>query len=360
MRLDFQGGKVDELISSKISPVNLIFVHFIFAKSKVNSEFGCLVMHVFLDVNSEIKARIDSSSSTSPMWFAAPLASAFGHVEFGRSVKDVLLSLGAGERNFLIFNVGLPEVIFSMRPRTTGRVISLYQWRPKALSNPLSHLARQVVLRRSDRILTYSQKSAHDLRIEFGDRKVKWIPHFVDTDYFSPSENQNDQGYLICVGDHLRLENIVERIQRDFQIRVIRVTNDERVKKYYHERENSGVDLRFRIPFSDLRRLYQEAKLVINPVDDRYWPVGITTFCEAIAMARPIVTSGNHSCSGYLEYLDPATNKTVTDPFDEEAWLSTVGAALNDPLPSNDSGRRVSEMLCSREAMAEAWASVLD
>jgi hypothetical protein len=120
------------------------------------------------------------------------------------------------------------------------------------------------------------------------------------------------------------------------------------------------VECLSRISFGEVRQLYQSARLVMNAVDDRYWPVGITTFCEALAMDRPIITSAGHSCSGYQFDDSSRPYWTVQDPFDTEQWVALVREvlALNGQRLLGASPRELALKLCSFNASVNAWSDI--
>ena len=71
-----------------------------------------------------------------------------------------------------------------------------------------------------------------------------------------------------------------------------------------------------------------------------------------------IVTSGNHSCSGYSDDLDQVPFGTVVDIYSEEAWLTACRFWLENRAHSVCM-RAIAERLCSYESMSQQWSDIL-
>lgn len=318
-------------------------------------------MFVFMKPSSDQVARVNSADKHLPRWFAAPVHAALGPITFSSTASDAIIASLRGERNFLIFTVSLQEV-FASAALGKHNVATLFQWpiSSEDKSTP-KDAARDFVLRKSKKILTYSKLSEGELRARFMDSEVKWIGHFVDTDYFSPLPSAGDaETFLLCVGDHKRLENMIGQIAHRLKLRVIRVSKSPTVKRYYEENPNSYVQLEAEVSFSRLRDLYSSCALVLNAADDRLWPVGITSFCEAISMGRPVVTSGYHSSSGYVEEIGAGSVRTVSELFSLNSWIVQIEDLLNAGAHTRSDALEVALRHCSLRSMATTWSSVFE
>lgn len=322
-------------------------------------------MHIFLSPGQFERSRL-VRSDFSPRWFAAPIMKADQKIRFGSRLSDAIQSVRAGEQRFLVFNVSRTEYIFSQLAPSRLNVISLHQWAPKNGTIDIKHKLRGHVLRRSKLVVTYSRQSYRELSCHFPANRLRWIGHFVDTQFFDPGLQSRDEErfalpahpYLLAVGDHKRLESMLVQISRRLDLPLVRVTSDPKVVAWYQETRPKGVEVQHRISFTRLRELYREASLVLNAVDDTGWPVGITSFCESLAMGAPIVTSGNHSCSGYSDDLDQVPFGTVVDIYSEEAWLTACRFWLENRAHSVCM-RAIAERLCSYESMSQQWSDIL-
>lgn len=323
-------------------------------------------MKVLLAPSPSDLERALGTGSGVPLGFGAPLAAAAGNnFSFSRSLRALLFSGGSdgGAEPALVFNVGPLEAALALLP-VPVRICSLYQWRPPEQLSPMKRFIYDQLLKKTKVIATYSQITKADLERRFAGKAIRWIGMFTDTDFFDPAKAEAvaaAEPFLLCPGDHLRIEPVVSFIARELRMRVVRFSSGRGTGRFYAENPNPFVECLSGIPFSKVRDLYQSARLILNAADDRFWPVGITTFCEALAMNKLIVTSGTHSCSGY-EFEDGSKPYyTVRDCFDHEEWLSTTKAALANEKPWRDgrSPRDLALRFCSLTASAADWRAVL-
>ena len=321
-------------------------------------------MKILLDPRPEQIARLSPPPGTLPRWFAAPIAAAVDKLEIGRNPRDVLFCL-IGKKaasSALVFNVDLLEAVVSALPFRKTALISLHQWWPPELLPTWKHAIYQNVLRNSRIILSYSAADTGSLRRRFPGADVRWIGHFVDTDFFTPSNasSTNDR-YILCPGDHRRLEHVVVAVAEEVGVKVVRFSTDPQVLDYHRTHPSRFVECCANISFAEVLDLYRHSVLVLNAVDDRHWPVGITTFCEALATDRPVITSAGHSCSGYTFEDGSRPYITVDDLFNASAWIEKVREALNSPFlwPEGRSPRDLALSICSYETMVAAWRIII-
>jgi len=320
-------------------------------------------MIILMSPNPAQQARL-TASEMAPLWFAAPILNATDTVRFSRSVKDCVAA-GVSPKSreaVLVFNIGLLEAVLGLLPTPKLDICSLYQWVPLDRLPLKKRLCYNRVLGKSRVILTYSRLAETDLSARFPDTPVKWIGLFTDTAFFNPAglPSPSDE-FILCPGDHKRIESVVTKIATALKVKVVRFATDPKVAAYYEQNPCPYVTCVTNVPFVEVRRLYQAAKLVINVADDRFWPVGITTFCEALAMNKPVVTPGGHSSSGYCFADGYRPYWTVKNAFDADEWVSVVGKALQAGLawPENKSPRELALKLCSFDTQTTVWKNVL-
>lgn len=321
-------------------------------------------MKLLLDPSPGQIARLSPEPGPLPRWFAAPIAAADPGLELGRNAKQVLSSLtgSTAAKSALVFNVGLLEAAASAFPFRRTKLISLHQWWPPELLPAWKHAIYQNVLGNSRIILTYSAADAESLHTRFPGADVRWIGHFVDTEFFTPAVAESaESGYILCPGDHRRLEPVVVAVAEALAVKVVRFSTDPHVLEYHRAHPSRFVECRGNISFAEVLELYRGARLVLNAVDDRHWPVGITTFCEAIATNRPVITSDGHSCSGYTFGDGGRPYVTVADRFNASAWIEAVRAMMDSPVrwPAERSPRDLALRFCAFETMATSWRSII-
>ena len=278
-------------------------------------------------------------------------------------------SAQASAQTYIVFNVGASEAFAHATVfRKPNRVISLHQWRPRHMSAWHSYFVRDRILKQSRTILTYSALDQVDLQDRYEGADVRRLGHYVDTEFFDPFEGGTNldrfgdlpDDYFLCVGDHLRLEETLLALVKRFDIPLVRVSRDPAVSKYYNDSvgDAKSVFMLPNITFEELRELYRRSTVAINAVDDRFWPVGITSFCEALSMGCRIVTSGNHSCSGYNFAHRPLPYQRVSEIFDKDCWNDAIQATLSE-APDPASARQLAINQCSIEIVSEQWYQII-
>lgn len=321
-------------------------------------------MKLLLDPTPGQVARMSPQPGSLPRWFAAPIAAADPGLEMGRNPANVFRSLtgSSAARSALVFNVGLLEAAASMMPFRKASLVSLHQWWPPELLPAWKHAIYRKVLGNSRIILTYSAADADSLRQRFPGADVRWMGHFVDTEFFRPSPSgDTGAGYILCPGDHRRLEHVVVAVAEALAVKVVRFSTDPHVLEYHRNHPSRFVECLGNISFGEVLELYRRAEVVLNAVDDRHWPVGITTFCEAIAVNCPVITSAGHSCSGYTFADGSRPYETVDEIFETSAWIEKVREVMDAGRSWGDgaSPRDLAERICSFETMAASWRSVI-
>jgi len=304
-----------------------------------------------------------STGQGRPLWFAAPLVAADRSACFQAGFTGWRASslLDLRSRGALVFTVGWLEGFVSLLPEGMAPVCALFQWKPLEHLTLLKKWLYRRVLGRSRVLVTYSRDSEVYLRTLFPNKPIVWLGHFVDTDFFQPTEEKSgSERYFLCVGNHKRYEDVIIRLAAATGTVVIRVSSDPKVAQYHSLHSSPLVKVLQDVQFAQLRQLYQDAEIMLNVVDDKLWPVGITSFCEALAMDTVIITSSGHSCSGYV--FDDGTKPyfTVESPEDVECWLAAVHRVYSEGRIWED-GRRPRDMalkFCSFESARATWGYV--
>ena len=303
-----------------------------------------------------------------PRWFGAPILAVDEKASFSRSLAKGVLPhyFRMPSEPVLVFTIGTLEAMLAFMPLRRQKVVSLHQWKPIDLLPFWKRAIYRKVLEKSSVICTYSRLDEQDLSRRFPGKKIRWIGNFTDTDFFDPEIPSTavleDEKYILCVGDHLRREDLVKKVADALKIRVTRLSSDPSVEEYHKGDPSCYVKCLSRISFEEVRSLYKHAKVVINPVRDELWPVGITTFCEALSMNCAVITSPMHSCSGYefddgyQPFIKVAKADSVTD------WVNSVEQVLNEsPVwRLGQSPRDLALALCSYSATSKGWKDTID
>ena len=167
---------------------------------------------------------------------------------------------------------------------------------------------------------------------------------------------------MLVVGDHKRHEDVIVKLADALRITIFRVSQDPQVTQYHAANPTPFVRMLNGIDFKQLRQLYHDAELVLNVADDNLWPVGVTTFCEALAMNKVVVTSGRHSCSGYCFEDGSKPYLTVESTRDVARWLDAIEQArsLGSGWKAGRSPRDMAVRFCSLASMKKSWEHIIE
>jgi hypothetical protein len=240
-------------------------------------------------------------------------------------------------------------------------ICTLYQSWPLDMMPLYKRCAYRAVLRRSAVIVVYDALSEHYIRARFPDKEVVRLGLFTDTEYFAPTGTRiAGEPFIFCPGNHRRHEDVLVGIAQRTGMPVVRTSVDRQVARFYEGRMGCGVRFEFQAGFGRVRDLYRNAALVINVVDDRYWPVGVTTFCEALSMDKVVITSAGHSSAGY-EFPDGMRPYlTVQNAMDVDEWVCRIQQVLKGEVRFDGprSPRALAQLLCSEQAAVSTWHRV--
>jgi hypothetical protein len=320
-------------------------------------------MKILMNPSAGQLARI--KSKTVPRWFAAPILQADPTSNFSHSLTHLASNFSPWTvgQSALVFNIGKLEACLAMLPVGRMRICSLYQWVPLEHQRPFKRFIYGRILEKSRVLATYSRISEAYLKNLFPQKPVVWLGHFTDTEFFQPvGIRSSTERFMLAVGDHKRHEDVIIKLAQALRVTIIRVSGDSRVAQYHAAHASPFVKMLQGINFDQLRQFYNDAEMVLNVVDDRLWPVGITTFCEALAMNKLVITSGRHSCSGYSFEDGSRPYITVDSTQDVECWLAAIQQAraiIDSGWKTGRSPRDMAVNFCSFEAATKGWQHII-
>lgn len=156
-----------------------------------------------------------------------------------------------------------------------------------------------------DAALVVSRVLGDYLKSELGDKKVHFIPHGVDTEFFVPAPllRASDQFKCLFVGSHLRDFELLASVAEHF------IGVDERIKfdvitlrRDFHYFDGlTNVTTRTGISDEELRHAYQAADLLLMPLKDA---TANNSLLEAMACGLPIVVT---ELPGVRDYVNDAS-----------------------------------------------------
>jgi len=144
---------------------------------------------------------------------------------------------------------------------------------------------------------------------------VKYIPHGVDTTFFTQDVTKRKRNSLLFVGQHLRdfealnycIPKIAERVKN---LRINVVLRKDFINKV---KPHSSISIHSGINDNQLKRFYQEASVLFLPMKN---VTACNSILEALASGTPIITT---NVGGNSEYLNGTSN--ILAPMNDLDYL---------------------------------------
>lgn len=233
--------------------------------------------------------------------------------------------------------------------RRTNRIVATFHLPPSALAHYLGTMEH---LQRLDGLVVVARNQVPFFASMVGPERVFFVPHGVDTNIFVPRPTSpaslRSKGLCLFVGVHRRdfatLRRVIEVVYAwDRNIRFVIVTAKSN-RGIFGELE--GADLRFDIPESELIMLYQDADLLLQPLEDS---TANNSVLEGMACGLPTIVT---DIGGVRDYLDESCGVLVP-PGDAEAMAEAVQYLLQ-----NDSMRGQLAAKARERALEFDWSVI--
>jgi glycosyltransferase involved in cell wall biosynthesis len=257
--------------------------------------------------------------------------------------------------------------LFPLMARLRGRpaviAFNVYLCTSYLRSPPSRRRLQQAALRSSAGVVCFATAQRERLLnlYDLSAERVHVVPFGVDDRFYRPQEAPED-GYVLAVGadlarDYATLSRAVERL-------------DAKVILVASQRTASGMklpantELRMKVGYPELRRLYAGAACVVLPTRREGHPYGAdcsgqTVMLDAMAMGRPVVASQRSTLSDYVRDGETAL---IVPPEDPPSLRSALERLLGDRQLAQATGaagrRRVEEHFTTRQ-VAERLAPII-
>jgi len=200
-----------------------------------------------------------------------------------------------------------------------------------------------------DKVIVYGRTQLDYLRTEYGSRvDATFVPHRADTEFYRPvrenGKSSEGQPYILSVGND---------ISRDFDTLVGALPSMQLGEKHRHRclihtsrpLTRATPDLlvcRDKVPFTELRELYQGATVFVLPLTSSIHAGGINSLVEAMAMAKPVVVSRTEAIAeGYG--LEDGINCRLVEPGGGDAFERALSELVADAGAASNLGIRARE-----------------
>lgn len=230
------------------------------------------------------------------------------------------------------------------------RLVVSYHVPPDDLRERLRHTGH---LRHADAIVVVGTNQLPYFVDLCGEERVHYIPHGIDTEVFRPDPGQERRAGprrgVLFVGSHRRdietLGKVLQRIETAApDLKCVLVTRPEVAGAITG---SGNLEVRHRVSEDELIRLYREAAVVLQPMEES---TANNSILEALACGTPVVAT---DVGGVRDYVGDDSAAILTEPRDSEAMVDAVMAIVRD----EDARRRMGEA-ARRRALRFAWPKI--
>jgi glycosyltransferase involved in cell wall biosynthesis len=238
-------------------------------------------------------------------------------------------------RPFVYTAIGLPERLVQLRSR---RMELLYA---QALGTAAA-------------ILTYSEHEADVLArwtAERGvDARVEFVPFGVDVEAFRPTGVPADIDVVSVGADpHRDFELLLAVAEAQPETSFLVVTTGDRIRAL--ERRPANLTVESDLPFDEMRRRLERARVVALPVLENSYSGATTVLLQAMALAKPVVVTRTAAiASGYG--LEDGHNVRLVAPGDAAGFERVLADVLGDDA----GGAALGEQARATVASGLTWA----
>ncbi|MGH3129108.1 MAG: glycosyltransferase family 4 protein [Gaiellaceae bacterium] len=291
-------------------------------------------------------------SGRPPMWARAGGAASKAALEraggYGGDFATVLASLRQANRADVVLStvdtVGIPLLLLAKAGRLHPPLVYIAIGLPERVARLRSVRMRRLyasALAATAAVAAYSEHEAADLvafMAEHGEStRVEFVPFGVDDRAFVPSLVQPSVDVVMAGADPHRDVDLFVDLAAEMPNRSFRlVTTAERARGVAPS-PNLGVESD--IPFEDMKRRLEEARVVALPVLDNSYSGATTVLLQAMALGKPIVVSRTKAIAAGYGLVD-GENCRLIEPGDAAGFGRAVAGVLRDEWHARSLGAR--------------------
>ena len=224
---------------------------------------------------------------------------------------------------FVYVAIGLPERLAWLR---SGRMERLYARALGAASSIAAYSSHE-----ADALGRWLRERGAAVPVEF-------VPFGVDVEAFRPTAARPDVDVVSIGADPHRDFELLFAVARSLpETSFLAVTTGERARSL--DGRPANVSLEADLPFDEMRRRLERARVVALPVRDNSYSGATTVLLQAMALARPVVVTRTTAiATGYG--LEDGDNVRLVAPGDAAGFGKALAEVLRDDAHARALGSR--------------------
>jgi glycosyltransferase involved in cell wall biosynthesis len=178
--------------------------------------------------------------------------------------------------------------------------------------------------------------------MKFPVSSVDFIFDKVDHKFFHPEDNENGD-YILAIGQEQRdYKTLIEAIDGT-DIHLVIVASSPWSQFNLEIVEKPNVTLVSKIPYTELRDLYNGAKLVVVPLFENSYGAGLNTLLEAMAMAKPLIITKTEGIDNYVQNSETGLQSSPEDSLELKEHILRLMSDSKDRMRLGSNARQVIE-----------------
>jgi glycosyltransferase involved in cell wall biosynthesis len=287
---------------------------------------------------------------------------------YGGDFPTVLASLRVANRADVVFStvdtVGIPLVLLGRGGRLRSPLVYTAIGLPERLVQLRSDRMRRLyssALAGCAAVVAYSSQEADDLAEwlgEHGQRAcVSFVPFGVDPAAFRPKEEPPGRDVVSVGADPHRDFDLLLEVARALpSVTFSIVASRDGARELAGVPANVAVEVD--LPFEDMRRRLEDARVVALPVRENSYSGATTVLLQAMSLAKPVVVSRTRAiATGYG--LADGENCRLVQPGDAAGFAQSLGDVLRDDLHARALGANARRTV-ERELTWERYISRIE
>jgi glycosyltransferase involved in cell wall biosynthesis len=271
---------------------------------------------------------------------------------YGGDFDTVLASLREANRADVVFStvdtVGIPLVLLKRAGLLRKPLVYAAIGLPERLDRLRGERMRRLyagALGSATAVIAYSEYEADVLRawLEHHGRRstVEFVPFGVDTDVFRPSEEEPLVDVVSVGADPHRDFALLLRVATGLpETSFLVVTTADQARALAPVPPNVAIETD--LPFSDMCRRLERARVVALPVRENTYSGATTVLLQSLATAKPVVVTRTRAIDSGYGLVD-GDNCRLVAPGDAAAFEQALARILGDELHARALGARARE-----------------